>query len=235
METKQYQFSFSELDVSRSEFEALLGYTTGPVPEPLPALIDEVFLHAPEHTGIRGGYCIHEHLQFKENGKKVIVGDVTLNTERVISRQLEKADMLCVFLCTAGEGIELWSREETQMGDPLKAYLVDTLGSLIVETAMDRIQLFLEHDLETKGLRITNRYSPGYCNWPVADQFNLFALLPADFCGVTLTGSALMRPLKSVSGVTGVGAEVRKKDYECSICDRKDCIYRQLRLTRKSR
>ncbi|MCK7538940.1 MAG: hypothetical protein MZV63_52410 [Marinilabiliales bacterium] len=47
---------------------------------------------------------------------------------------------------------------------------------------------------------ITNRFSPGYCGWDVAEQHKLFSFFKDNFCGITLTESALMNPVKSVSG-----------------------------------
>ena len=87
----------------------------------------------------------------------------------------------------------------------------------------------LGRQMDEFGLKITNRYSPGYCNWPVSDQQILFLLLPEKFCGVTLTGSSLMIPIKSVSGVIGIGASVKMKEYTCDTCGMKDCTYRSTR------
>lgn len=44
-------------------------------------------------------------------------------------------------------------------------------------------------------------FSPGYCGWNVSGQKKLFAHLKPETIGITLTGSCLMQPLKSISGV----------------------------------
>ena len=48
------------------------------------------------------------------------------------------------------------------------------------------------------------------------------ALLPKDFCGITLSPSAMMRPIKSVSGVIGLGAGVKHNAYRCDLCDMRE-------------
>jgi hypothetical protein len=48
-------------------------------------------------------------------------------------------------------------------------------------------------------------------------------------CGVTLTDSSLMLPIKSVSGVIGVGPDVKKMDYTCGLCSFADCFRRKKR------
>jgi hypothetical protein len=75
-------------------------------------------------------------------------------------------------------------------------------------------------------MKITNRYSPGYCGWDVSDQHKLFSLLPNNFCGIKLTENALMIPIKSVSAVIGIGKNVERKDYQCSICEIEFCYKR---------
>lgn len=232
MMTRSYQFPFNELNLPRPDLEMILGFGQGVLPDPFPEMIDEVLHEAPARTHIIGGCAIHSQPAFENHAKIIRIGNTNLHTESLIGNRLRGAEALAVFLCTAGEGIETWSREETKKGDPVKAFIIDSLGSLTVETAMDMIQALLGKEMESQGMNITNRYSPGYCHWHLSDQFNLFSLLPPGFCGVKLTDSALMRPIKSVSGVIGIGHSVEKKEYECSICDREDCIYRQLKLAK---
>ncbi|MHB8579979.1 MAG: vitamin B12 dependent-methionine synthase activation domain-containing protein [Ignavibacteriaceae bacterium] len=82
-----------------------------------------------------------------------------------------------------------------------------------------------------RGMKITNRYSPGYCNWNVSEQHLFFSLLPQNFCGITLTESSLMLPVKSISGIIGIGSNVKYSKYFCDKCGVKDCTYRTYRLS----
>ena len=105
--------------------------------------------------------------------------------------------------------------------------MADAIASQTVELAIDKVQCHLENELMTFGLKTTNRYSPGYCGWHVSEQQKLFSLLPDSFCDITLTESSLMMPIKSVSGIIGIGPHVKKIDYTCRLCDLKDCVYRR--------
>ena len=62
------------------------------------------------------------------------------------------------------------------------------------------------------------------------EQKQLFSLLPNTMDFISLTKSCLMLPIKSVSGIIGVGKEVRKTGYSCDICSNKACIYRKIRM-----
>ncbi len=110
-------------------------------------------------------------------------------------------------------------------GDLLTGYIYDVIGSEIVESAADLMQNELEKTVISSGKKITNRYSPGYCGWDVTEQHKLFELVPSNFCGIRLTESALMDPIKSVSGIIGIGENVRFNPYTCNLCDNKNCIY----------
>jgi hypothetical protein len=87
----------------------------------------------------------------------------------------------------------------------------------------------LEKTMISCGKKITNRYSPGYCGWDVAEQHKLFRLVPGNFCGIRLTESALMDPIKSISGIIGIGENVKFNKYTCNLCDFKNCRYRNSR------
>jgi hypothetical protein len=90
------------------------------------------------------------------------------------------------------------------------------------------MQARLEADIRKLGQTLTNRYSPGYCQWPVTDQRKLFRLFKGSPCGVILTDSALMNPIKSISGLIGVGANVQYREYQCDLCNIKKCLYQKI-------
>jgi hypothetical protein len=114
----------------------------------------------------------------------------------------------------------------------LKGYIYDIIGSEIVEAAVDLMQTDMGKILNDSGLKITNRYSPGYCGWNVAEQHKLFQLIPENYCGITLTDSALMDPVKSISGFIGIGKDVKNNPYTCRMCNQDDCVYRRVREAR---
>ena len=88
----------------------------------------------------------------------------------------------------------------------------------------------IRSDAEERGLGATRRFSPGYCGWSVAEQQELFSFLPDAFCGVTLTPSSLMIPVKTVSGIVGLGPGVVRSAYHCHVCDDDRCYHRRIEL-----
>ncbi len=128
---------------------------------------------------------------------------------------MDKSGLIAVFACTAGAEISKLASEYNKNGHTVHAYIADSLGSVLLERAMELIQEKLRLSMEENGFRITNRYSPGYCGWDIKEQKKLFDLLPGHFCSISLADSMLIKPIKSVGGIIGVGKDVLYDHYSC--------------------
>jgi hypothetical protein len=229
-ELQNFQFNFSQLSIKKADIEILIGYAPGESPEPICSLIDDVLVEAPLYTTISGGYSIHSLLQLLPDKHGLMVDKHIFEVRKIVYTRLKNASEIAIFVCTAGPGLGNWSKQLMHDGDLMKGYIVDTIGTVVVEAAMDRIQIALQNSVRDQNKRITNRYSPGYCGWDVNEQHKLFSFFPIGFCGITLTDSALMHPVKSVSGFIGIGTEVRFDQYTCNVCDNKNCFYKSLKM-----
>ena len=154
---------------------------------------------------------------------------LTFRTGKTVARMLKGSCEYALFAVTIGPGPEELCRSLMQKGDLLEGYLVDLIGSALVESASDLVHDQIREMAESDGYRVTNRYSPGYCGWEVSEQQKLFGLLPARVCGITLSDSSLMNPIKSVSGLIGIGPSVTFRDYTCELCSMTHCAYRSVR------
>jgi hypothetical protein len=229
MENKTFQFAFGELKLNVSQIENVMGYKDGDNRELVTSLIEEILEESRQICTIKAQYSIFPGVKFEEDNKALEISNCILNIKRIVYNQIKKSDSVAVFLCTAGEEIGMQSRRAMQERDLLRGFVYDIVGSEIVEAAADIMQAELKKEVISTGRKITNRYSPGYCGWDVAEQHKLFELVPDNFCGIRLTDSALMVPVKSVSGIIGIGENVKYNSYTCNLCDLKDCIYRKAR------
>ena len=131
-------------------------------------------------------------------------------------------------VCTIGEALErrvsaLWEARELPL-----ASMLDSVGSGAVESLAEYVNdLLCQQGLPS--LRVTNRISPGYGEWDVAEQRRLFRLCPGDAIGVTLNEACVMTPGKSISLLVGAGAAARVDHYfsQCARCWMRDCAYRR--------
>lgn len=207
--------------------ENIIGYESGESPEPVRKAIEKGLKRAARRSNIRGGFVIKNNVVHEKANSVLSVAGVRLDVKKIIYTQFRKAGSVAFFICTAGNIIGEYAYELMKKGDMMEGYIIDVIGSEMVEAAIDKMQDELEQVLLHKGLHITNRYSPGYCGWNVSEQQKLFSLLPEKFCGVSLTASSLMQPVKSVSGIIGIGPEAERKGYACRVCEIDNCIYRK--------
>ena len=233
MKSAQFQFDFPELNLNVSQIESVIGYKQGESQETISDLISEVLKESEAICNIKAEYRILPDIHFNDIEKTIEINHLVFQIKKIVYGLIKKSDSIAVFLCTAGEGIGIRSRKAMREGDLLTGYIYDVIGSEIVESATDLMQNELEKTVISSGKKITNRYSPGYCGWDVAEQHKLFQLVPGNFCGIRLTESALMDPIKSVSGIIGIGENVRFNPYTCNLCDIKNCLHRNAREKEK--
>ena len=229
MENKTFQFGFNDLRLSVAQIENVIGFNEGDDREYVNGIIEEILRESQEIANIKAQYSIFSNIQFDSGARSVDINKISFDIKKIVFGQIKKSDSLAIFLCTAGAEIGIRSRKAMQERDLLRGYIYDVIGSEIAEAAADLMQNDLEKMTAYDGMKITNRYSPGYCGWDVAEQHKLFGLIPDNFCGIRLTESALMDPVKSVSGIIGIGKDVKMNPYTCTMCDMKDCMFRKVR------
>ena len=233
MTNATFHFAFSDLKLKISGIENFMGYKEGEDSYLVTDLIEEILKESGEISNIKAQYSIFPVARFENMTKSVVINNTSFEIKKIVFGQIKKSESVAIFLCTAGEEIGFRSRKAMQERDFLRGYIYDVVGSEIVESAADILQAEIELAALDSEKKITNRYSPGYCGWDVDEQHKLFELVPDNFCGIRLTPSALMDPVKSISGFIGIGNNVRYNPYTCRFCDLKDCLYRRARDLRK--
>jgi hypothetical protein len=135
-------------------------------------------------------------------------------------------------VCTIGDALERCSAELWEARELPLAMMVDSVGSGAVESLAEYVNHILCQEGIARGLRVTNRLSPGYGRWDVGDQQTLFRLCPGDSVGVQLNAACFMTPTKSVSLLVGAGPRARVAHYfsQCARCGMRGCAYRRLPL-----
>ncbi len=228
MSFQSFHFTFSEVAPTFDEILDFLKSSDLEEEHPAIVFIRDILTELNFDTGISGGYILKkiESLNVKKGIIKIEKQELDLG--RQVCGYIREATQTAMFLCTAGEDFTRMTNQLNEQGDIMEAYILDAIGSLTVEKAMDRIQESLKNEFGGKGFKISNRYSPGYCNWPLSDQKTLFNLIGGNQTGITLSDSCLMTPRKSVSGIIGIGEHLKHHEYGCVICNNSTCIYRKI-------
>ena len=214
------ELQFGNLDISLSELYEQMGYG-GTVPDEATVRETETIL-----TQVKA-FLIPRFCFF------VLRELPDFSIGKIIEHQLKGAEAYALFICTAGTEYEEYQKRLKEEGDMVRVFIADALGSVIAEKTADCMEKTLQESIDKLGWHHTNRFSPGYCGWHVSQQQLLFPLFKGETCGVCLTESSLMLPIKSVSGIIGLGKNVKHLDYTCGLCDFEQCYKRKQRL-RKS-
>ncbi len=216
------QVPFSELYIDKRELYLLMGYGDQTPDGMFLEIIDEMLAELATCCTPEFGYVILPGHRIDR--EQIQVADTILVPGRTITSYLREADSFAIFTATVGANFDQWNHALQKRDDMVRTFFADSLGSILAEACATVMTSHLEQEMNNQGLFISNNYSPGYCDWPLVEQKKLFSFFPEGFCGVTLTDSCLMLPIKSVSGIAGIGKQVKKRPYGCDICGMKDCI-----------
>jgi hypothetical protein len=229
MNIKERDIIPGELNINPMMIATLMGIKEEPIPDPYIGMIEEEIIRIGDYNDIKGGYQIFEKVIINTDDNSFLVNGIEFHPGRQVMKYIRDSEYLVFFICTGGNSIGQRSKELMKSGFLLEGYVADLVGSVLAEEAMELVHRDMMQAMNKKGYKSTNRYSPGYCDWNVEEQHKLFSLFPDDFCGVRLSQSALMHPIKSVSGVIGLGKNVKYHKYVCDACSNVECIYRNLK------
>ena len=135
----------------------------------------------------------------------VIDMGVTKIKSNSLSKHLEGCEKLVVFAATVGIGIDRLIEKYSRLSAS-KALCFGAVGAQRIEDVCDlfcdEIKSFCEN------YTITSRFSPGYGDFDIAFQSEIFSFLNCSKnIGLTLCDSFIMSPSKSVTAIIGLKAK----------------------------
>ncbi|MBR6353810.1 MAG: vitamin B12 dependent methionine synthase, activation domain protein [Oscillospiraceae bacterium] len=140
---------------------------------------------------------------------------------------LSGCDELILMAATLGAEVERLIRK-AQLSDMAEAMILDACGSAAIENVCDNLCDDLAAEFAPRFL--TDRFSPGYGDFPLAQQAELFSVLDVTRrIGVTLSPGGVMLPQKSVTALIGVSDRPQPmRPRGCEACSlRESCAYRK--------
>lgn len=218
------QLKLSDFSIDKTEIYRSLGYMDSIPETQFIEIIDTTLELLTSICKPRIGYQIYEG-NFTNKGS-IEINNIQLKAGRNIIKYFSKATQFVVFIVTAGIEFDNYMKKLRFENDTVTEFIADAIGSEIAQAGIRNLSKDINAIAQQTGLKISNPYSPGYCNWDLSEQQTLFSLLPAEPCGVRLNDSSLMYPVKSVSGVIGIGFDLAKMPHKCNVCNMKNCSKR---------
>lgn len=226
MDIKKHTLTLSDLDINKNEIYLNLGYGGQTPDAQFIERIDEMIEYIQSFCIPNAGYLIFSGII---PGKNYIeINNIRIKVGAVITKYLHGATHFAVFVVTAGQEFDNYLEQLKAEGDIVSEFLAYSIGSEIAEATVRFVTDRITEEADKSGFKITHSYSPGHCSWHVREQQQLFSLLPEKPCGVELNESSLMHPVKSVSGIIGLGKEVEFTPHGCEICGMVTCFKRKI-------
>lgn len=143
----------------------------------------------------------------KEEKDFLDLGFVTTES-RALRKNLSGCGSLVVFAATVGLSLDRLIVRYSKTS-PSKALMLQAIGAERIEALCN---LFCEEfaaELAEYGKTLRPRFSPGYGDFPLTVQRDIFAVLDCPRkIGVSLNESLLMSPSKSVTALMGIGRSI---------------------------
>lgn len=130
-----------------------------------------------------------------------------------VAKGLSQCKRATIMALTIGSALPSFAAEAAAEGRLYEAAVADYLGSHAVELFADAFCAYLQQQALPKGLYATLRYSPGYGDWALEAQPEVFAFLNNCRNKIQLSDNYLMEPVKSITAVVGWSSVWQKPEY----------------------
>lgn len=220
---QEYELDFSRLSLTVNDLFTEMGYGSTEPEEPVEALTVSMLEEVSSWIVPRCAFGLFDGRM--EEDAVSLDGGERIHVGATISSLLKGSGRFALFAATAGTAFQEYQNRLKAEEDILKSFIADVIGTCIAEKAGDCMERLLEEELA--GERHTNRLSPGYCGWHLSGQQTLFRLMGGNPCGIGLSEVCLMTPIKSISGIIGIGPDVDEKKYGCQYCELETCYKRK--------
>ena len=181
-------------------------------------------------NGLLGPAFVYElHLITRLRHDRLYLEDSTVLHSPLFPSVLSRASKLAAVVCTIGPRLEEKVADYFARDDPLRAVILDGIGSSAVDILAQEACQFVKREAASFGFKTSSPLSPGLEGWPLSEQRQLFQLVSAEQIGVRLTPLVAMVPRKSISMAIGIGSEMPTwtQAEVCGRCNlRETCAYK---------
>ena len=145
-----------------------------------------------------------------------------------IVKHLDGCEKVICMAVTVGFDIEREVTKKFERGEYLASILLDAAATCAVEQAADVMEKNFAAHFAKDGFKLRWRFSPGYGDWNLSEQANLFKICGAEQIGLSLTSAMMLEPRKSVTAIIGLEKISAQKNFSsakksCVTCDKFDC------------
>ena len=158
----------------------------------------------------------------KLSADEVKLGCGIIIQSKPVARVMRGCVKAVIFAATIGPAAEN-EAARIMNGNPAEAVTLDSAAGEAAEGAVEYLHKSIQIHSHRANLHLTPRFSPGYGDWPLEAQRDIFACLKPERIGISLNQAYMMIPRKSVSGISGIGPipGIRTGASPCKQCAKK--------------
>lgn len=213
------------MDRRMREAVRYLGYGTHAVDDRTAALISSSFAELESTACKRSVYRIFE---LQTTGADCLnIGTMEIQSCSLY-KNLRNCSHAVLFAATLGADVDRWIKRRT-VTDMSAAVVCQACAAVLLEEYCDACQAEIADVLREEKKYLRPRFSPGYGDFDIRHQKDMLGMLDAaKAIGLSMTGSFMLTPVKSVTAVIGAGSDAVPCHREgCEACKKSDCIYRR--------
>jgi hypothetical protein len=150
----------------------------------------------------------------ENDGDILMLGKDALRVESCyVCKGLQPCSRATIMALTIGTGLPDEARRAAEQGQLYRSAIADYLGSHAVEQLAEAFCQYLQQQTLSRGLYATLRYSPGYGDWALTAQPDVFAFLNQCKGEIQLSENFLMEPVKSITAIIGWSDQWQQPQY----------------------
>ena len=124
---------------------------------------------------------------------------------QALKRLLKDCDRVALLAVSLGPKPEELSKELLGADEIFDGFMLDRMGSYLVEWCMSGLDRGLTREMAGQGLAATHRYSPGYQDFPLEAQEVFAGLAGENIPVLTVRENFSLYPEKSITALKGIG------------------------------
>ncbi len=170
---------------------------------------------------------VYQEYDCRVEGELVKLGPLNITSSN-LSINLQECEKVIVLAATIGRAADLMIKKYSVI-NMAKAAIVQAAGAAAIESYVDEVEEEIRKNAQKRGLYLRPRFSPGYGDFSLEYQKEVFQLLECSKrIGITLTEGNLMMPTKTVTAVIGLTRQEHQSCHQksCSRCQKTDCEFR---------
>lgn len=212
------------MKVDRAEALRYLGYRGQKIDKQTEELLEETIGEL-ERDSLPKSIC--REYDCRVAGDDILLGSLAV-TSKNLARNLRGCRRVVLLAATIGRGADFMIKRYSVV-NMAKAAVAQAAGAACIESYVDEVEDSIRESAQKRGLYLRPRFSPGYGDFPLEYQRDIFDLLECSKrIGLTLTEGNLMMPSKSVTAVIGLTSQANESCHQknCSLCEKTDCEFR---------